>query len=64
VYSKAAIMTTPIRDFVDKLESEFGPMHRLINVDVDPQTGQKHQHGERNHLAQSDIASDRGSGNT
>jgi hypothetical protein len=57
-------MTTPIRDFVGQLESEFGPMHRLIEVEYDVETDKKHQHGERNDLAQSDIASDRGSGNT
>ena len=44
-------MTTPIRDFVGQLESEFGPMHRLIEVEYDVETGKKYQHGERNDLA-------------
>jgi hypothetical protein len=39
-------------------------MHRLINVDVDPETGKKMGCGERNNLSQDQIRASPGEGNT
>jgi hypothetical protein len=55
---------TTIAYFIAELEKTFGAVARRIKVDIDPETGRKLCHGEKNNLTQEQIAADRGSGNT
>ena len=46
---------TTIAYFIAELEKTFGAVARRIQVDIDPETGRKLCHGEKNNLTQEQI---------